>query len=328
MHGIENLRRSHIDMINKKHLTFLIATLLSASVAHAGGEGWMSDFEAAKKKAAAEGKDLLIDFTGSDWCPPCKDLNKRILSQKGFQESASKNYILVELDYPRTEEGIAKISDETKAQNEKLQRIYQIQGFPTILLTDSEGRPFAQTGHRPFGPDQYLKHLAELQDSKVKRDAGFADAKSKKGLEKAKALFEGLSAVPEDHRRHYTEVIDEIKANDPDDSTGLVATVKKQEAMIALEKTLQTAMGKGDSASALLAVDEFIKTHKPEGEEKQQLLAIKLNVYYADENYEAMEKVIDQVIAVDAESRYAKQLASFKNGQLQELKKKAAEEKK
>ena len=53
-----------------------------------------------------------------------------------------------------------------------------------------------------------------------------------------------------------------------------------------------------------------------------------MNVYYADENYEAMEKVIDQVIAVDAESRYAKQLASFKNGQLQELKKKAAEEKK
>ena len=79
----------------KKHLTLAAAALLSATTAHAGGEGWMTDFEAAKKKAAAEGKDLFIDFTGSDWCPPCKDLTKRILSQEGFQKSARENYILV-----------------------------------------------------------------------------------------------------------------------------------------------------------------------------------------------------------------------------------------
>jgi hypothetical protein len=34
----------------------------------AGGEGWLTNIDAAKKSASESKKDLLIDFTGSDWC--------------------------------------------------------------------------------------------------------------------------------------------------------------------------------------------------------------------------------------------------------------------
>lgn len=311
--------------MNKKHLSFFAATLLTASAAHAGGDGWMTDFEAAKKKAAAEGKDLLIDFTGSDWCGWCIRLNEEVFQHDPFKKGVADKYVLVELDYPRKPETLAKMSDELKAQNSKLQQTYQVQGFPTILIIDAEGLPYAKTGYQQGGPEAYVAHLGELQLNKKNRDQAFTAAESKKGVEKAAALFKGLETVPEDYRALYRSVIEEIKANDPEDTTGLIASEKKREAMMELEKNLQAA-GR-DSAKRLKFVDDYVKTQKPTGEEKQMILAIKLNVLYADDNYDEMEKVIDEIVAIDPQSRYATQLTGFKETQLQDLKKKAAEKK-
>lgn len=312
----------------KKPLLLAATALLTTTAARAGGEGWMTDFEAAKKKAAAEGKDLFVDFTGSDWCGWCKRLNQEVFQHEPFQKGVADKYVLVELDYPRKPETLAKQSDEIKAQNAKLQQTYQIQGFPTILITDAEGRPYAKTGYREGGPEAYLTHLAELQENKKNRDAAFAKAESQKGLEKATALFEGLQAVPEDYRGLYRSVIETIKANDPDDTTGLIAATEQQEAMMELERQLQNAMRGGDSDQAVKLVDDFVKKYEPAGEEKQKLLAIKLNIHYSKDDFDAMEKVIDEIIAIDPNSRYGQQLAGFKEGQLQELKKKKAAQEK
>lgn len=309
----------------KRQLIFAASVFFSATAAQAGGDDWMIDFEAAKKKAAAEGKDLLIDFTGSDWCGWCIKLNKEVFQHDPFKKGVADKYVLVELDFPNDK---SKLSKETQAQNAKLQDTYQVQGFPTILITDAEGMPYAKTGYQKGGPEAYVAHLAKLQESKKTRDEAFAAAKSKKGVEKAMALFEGLQAVPEDYRSLYTSVIEEIKNNDPEDTTGLIASEKKREAMMDLERKLQAAMSGGDSATAVKAVDEFVETYKPTGEEKQQVLAIKLNIHYNDKDFDTMEKVVDEIIAVNPESRFGKQLANFKATQLQELKKKAAEDKK
>ncbi len=312
----------------KKPLLLAATAFLTTTAARAGGEGWMTDFEAAKKKAAAEGKDLFVDFTGSDWCGWCKRLNQEVFQHEPFQKGVADKYVLVELDYPRMPETLAKQSDEIKAQNAKLQQTYQIQGFPTILITDAEGRPYAKTGYREGGPEAYLTHLAELQENKKNRDTAFAKAESQKGLEKAAALFAGLQSVPEDYRGLYHSVIETIKANDPDDTTGLIAATEQQEAMIELERQLQNAMRGGDSEQAVKLVDDFVKKYEPAGEEKQKLLAIKLNIHYSKDNFDSMEKVIDEIIAIDPDSRYGKQLTGFKEGQLQELKKKKAAQEK
>ena len=48
------------------------------------GTGWADNFEQAKAKAASEGKDLLVDFTGSDWCGWCIRLNKEVFDKDIF----------------------------------------------------------------------------------------------------------------------------------------------------------------------------------------------------------------------------------------------------
>ncbi|MBW8017562.1 MAG: thioredoxin family protein [Planctomycetes bacterium] len=122
---------------------------------------WMTDYQAAMKKASAENKDLLIDFTGSDWCDWCISLDKEVFSHKEFIDEASKDFVFVMVDFPKK-----KLAPELKAQNDRLGKKYGIRGYPTIYLTDSKGEPYAQTGYRKGGPEKYLVHLAELREKK------------------------------------------------------------------------------------------------------------------------------------------------------------------
>lgn len=142
----------------KTHLLTLCLNLLSLNVASAAGDAWMTDFEAAKEKAAAEQKPLMLEFTGSDWCPPCMMLNKEVFSKAAFQDYAADALVLVKLDFPRSKPQ----ADELKAQNRALAEQYKIRGFPTILFLTPEGAMIAQTGYRPGGADAYVEHIQEL----------------------------------------------------------------------------------------------------------------------------------------------------------------------
>ena len=60
---------------------------------------WLTDFDAARARSRAENKSLLIDFTGSDWCPPCMRLRKEVFSKPEFTDYAAKNLVLLEVDF-------------------------------------------------------------------------------------------------------------------------------------------------------------------------------------------------------------------------------------
>ena len=119
---------------------------------------WLTDFEAAKAKAKAEKKLMLVDFTGSDWCGWCKRLKAEVFDKDAFKSEAPKRYILVELDYPHEK----KLSEELQQQNKALSEHYKIEGFPTILMMDAGGQVIAKTGYRAGGPEEYVKHLADF----------------------------------------------------------------------------------------------------------------------------------------------------------------------
>ncbi len=47
-----------------------VTTLFALSLSLTAGEGWLTNIEKAKEVAKKEGKAVLVEFTGSDWCPP------------------------------------------------------------------------------------------------------------------------------------------------------------------------------------------------------------------------------------------------------------------
>jgi protein disulfide-isomerase len=121
-----------------KRCSFLLLAVLLATCAAALAADWQTDYARALQMAKAENKRVLLDFTGSDWCPLCMALRKQVFSTPAFRAYADKNLILVEVDYPRRKQQSA----ELKIQNEKLARDYSIdeKGFPTVVLLDPAGK--------------------------------------------------------------------------------------------------------------------------------------------------------------------------------------------
>jgi thioredoxin-related protein len=163
-------------------LTLTFAALAAAPLAAApGGDNWYADFDEALAAAKEQQKDLLVDFTGSDWCGWCKRLDAEVFSHDAFLEGVADEFILVALDFPNAPEIKAKVPNPER--NAELRDLWGIRGYPTILLVDTDSNPFAQTGYRQGGPEAYLTHLGEIAESGRKTGKELAELAS--SIEKA-----------------------------------------------------------------------------------------------------------------------------------------------
>jgi thioredoxin-related protein len=311
----------------KKHtlLSAIAFCLTSFHPLHAGGEGWVTDFESAKKTAIDEKKDLLLDFTGSDWCGWCIKLNQEVFSQEPFKVGTKDKFVMVELDFPREKALDAKL----KEQNEALKEKFQIKGFPTIMLCDASGKPYAKTGYQAGGPEKYVLHLNELRAVREKRDEAFAKAdKAKTDAEKAAALVEGLKAMNEDLvDRCYSDVIEQISKLDKEDSTGFVkmrkeAAAKKraeQEAMGAVQgfmmSTIQPMMKAKEYDKALEALKTYIKDNPntPEDYKVNMTLNIGLAGPMEKGDVAAAHAIVDGIAKDYPNSRIAQNIDKIKD---------------
>ena len=142
-----------------KALAFLI-TLLFATSSLLAEDAWKTDVPKAMEQAKSEKKLVLLDFTGSDWCPPCKNLHAKVLTSDEFNKFAKDSLVLVELDFPKTKPQ----SDELKAANKELSKKYGIKGFPTIIVLDAEGKElFRKVGYGGTPAADYVAELAKLK---------------------------------------------------------------------------------------------------------------------------------------------------------------------
>lgn len=288
----------------------ILSLAASFSLSAFASDGWLSDFAKAKSEAVAEKKPILMDFTGSDWCTWCIRLRKEVFDTDTFRKAAPKDFVLLELDYPQDE---SKVPAAIREQNADLQQKYAIQGYPTILLVDAEGRPFARTGYQKGGPEEYLKHLEELRGNLVKRDAAFQKASLAAGLEKAKALKEGLDLVPEEMvAAHYKKALDEIRGLDAEDSLGLEAKFGFAQAMRELRGTLKAALKNGGEAVRAEA-DKFVAEHpKLDVRKKQQALLDVLNFLMPPKDNATALKLAVDVKALDPNTEEGKMAESIR----------------
>lgn len=148
--------------------------------------------EKAVESTKKSKKDIIVDFTGSDWCGWCIKLDEEVFSQAAWKKDANAKYVFVTLDFPHAKE----IGAEQKAYNNRVQRLYGVQGYPTIMLFDSEGRPYARTGYEQGGPENYITHLQklagqrdEIADLRAKAKANPKDVAAREAvLKKVEAL--------------------------------------------------------------------------------------------------------------------------------------------
>jgi thioredoxin-related protein len=124
--------------------------------AAADANRWQTDYKQALAQAAKEKKQVLLDFTGSDWCPYCIQMDREVLNKSQFESFASKNLVLVKLDYPRRK----KLPANESQQNDQLQQQYSIEGYPTYVLLDSQGKEVKRVvGYVDGGPSAFIKWI-------------------------------------------------------------------------------------------------------------------------------------------------------------------------
>lgn len=123
-------------------------------------EGWSTDVDAAIAQAKKENKAVLVEFTGSDWCPPCIMMRKNVFSKKEFVDAASKNYVLVEVDLPQKDKELA-------ARSQIIATRYNIEGFPTVVLLNGDGKEFSRffAAEHPKLED-FLAHIDKKLENK------------------------------------------------------------------------------------------------------------------------------------------------------------------
>ena len=133
---------------------FALLTLAASGISQAGD--FLADYETAKAKAQKENKPLLVKFTGSDWCPPCKALDKAIFYQKEFHKKNEKDFVVAVLDFPRKK----KLPEGQLEKNRAVAKEFEIRGYPTVLLINQKGKVLKKmVGFNGATVDDYLKDL-------------------------------------------------------------------------------------------------------------------------------------------------------------------------
>lgn len=122
----------------------LLFPVLSLALA-AAEPTWHTDLGHAKEAAKKTGKPLLVYFTGSAWCPPCKLLHAEVMTSEAFAAYAAGR-VLVKLDYPPlSERAEAKVkANPALAKLMEIKNEFKVTGFPTSVLLDPDGRELAR----------------------------------------------------------------------------------------------------------------------------------------------------------------------------------------
>ncbi|MGZ3899824.1 MAG: thioredoxin family protein [Bacteroidia bacterium] len=121
-------------------IIFLFVSFIALCQDKKEGLVWYDNLMKANDASTAAKKPIFAFFTGSDWCVWCRKLQNDVFSKPEFVQWANKNVILLELDFPRGKQ----LSPETSQQNNELQQLFQVRGYPTIwlfnMVKDSVGK--------------------------------------------------------------------------------------------------------------------------------------------------------------------------------------------
>jgi len=122
---------------------------------------WVTNIEEAKALAAKENKNILLVFSGSDWCAPCMKLEKVVWKSEEFKQEAENKWVLLRADFPKKKGN--QLSAELTASNKKLAEKYNKGGnFPLVVMLDKTGKVIGMTGFKNVTAEEYIKMINSL----------------------------------------------------------------------------------------------------------------------------------------------------------------------
>ena len=110
-----------------KRLIVCVAAMLLASATFAQVKWEEGTLNQALKKAKESGKELVFLDCYATWCGPCQYMAKSVFTTKEAGDYFNKKFVNIKIDMEKGE-GI------------NLARQFRIQGYPTFIILNSNGK--------------------------------------------------------------------------------------------------------------------------------------------------------------------------------------------
>ena len=222
----------------------VVPAIMATACASYGAE-WMTDLDAACAKAKAEGKAVLVDFTGSDWCGWCVRLRSTILDTPTFQNYAKDKFVLMEVDIPKN---VARIGAELHARNRQIAARYNVTSYPSVLVLNYKGEVLGGF----IGGRDTIENVIKPLDEALTNNKKTTEARKLKGEARAQALFAVYNQLHPSMRPYFRTLRDEIAAADPKNTTGIHAEIRDTNQMEQLKQKMNTAGGDYEAGMKIL----------------------------------------------------------------------------
>jgi protein disulfide-isomerase len=121
-------------IVMKKVLFILLVFVFQNTNAQEKQQLWLTNYDEAVDLAKKENKQVLLFFTGSDWCGWCKKLKQTIIETPEFKTWAAEKLVLVEVDFPKN----TNLDQDTRKQNSKLAKSFGILSYPTVWFVNQK----------------------------------------------------------------------------------------------------------------------------------------------------------------------------------------------
>lgn len=127
---------------------------------------WHTDIDIALKAGLENKKNILMVFSGSDWCINCIKLKKNVFSTPAFETFASEQLNLLLLDFPSGKANA--LSEKQKKHNEALAEKYNKNGeFPLCLILSPEGKMIGEI--KSYSNETSEKYIQIIKDMLAKK---------------------------------------------------------------------------------------------------------------------------------------------------------------
>ncbi len=235
---------------------------LAALVANTTAAEWGTDYEAALAASRAQGKPVLVDFTGSDWCYYCMQLRRNVLDHPGFAAWSAEHFVLLEVDVPENPD----FDPELLAQNRKLCSKYEIDSYPTLLVLDGKGRPLGGL----YGYVGDPAAVQKLLTNGLRAHELLEQAAGLQGEQQLLAMIAAWRLLPEEVRELNTDLQQQIAVADTQDLSGLRAAAAAEQH---LQQTIAAEKAAPTDAAALALIENALAQSVPAN--RRQLLELK-----------------------------------------------------
>lgn len=145
--------------MKQKHTLTLLLLLAIPFLGFAQEIKMIKDWSQAKEQAEKENKKILIILTGSEWCAPCKKMDKNVLATPDFKQYAEEHLILFLVDLPG---GGLLMNSQVYQDYMRFKKEYQTDALPSLILVDKTGKKIKTLTGRMFNLENVLSQLKDL----------------------------------------------------------------------------------------------------------------------------------------------------------------------